>query len=575
MVVWGLGKGRRLPTTKENPMRRVSLISRFALLTGVCVGLPTLFACLDHPLKPVEYEASQEALEGIAIEVNKDVDILFVIDNSGSMGEEQANLGANFGSFISVLEAEDVEANYRIGVTTTDNGNPWCTGTSPEGGALRLSSCRSRQAEFVFEGAMTIDRTMEACLDICPHDNIAITPTSTSSDPTESPRPWLQNIEGATNIPTDISTTEAFQCFGPQGINGCGFESHLESMYKALVRAQQDGEESFGFLRPQAILSIIFVTDEVDCSYNTDQQIIFLPEGNRMFWSLPDEGSPTSAVCWNAGVRCSGASPTYDDCASINFDPDGNELSGANAESNSVLRPLSRYVGLVEELEIAKQLINPSQEILVAAIAGVNSDGTVSYQDSLAGTMNDPDFQDNFGIGPGCTSTVAEAVPPVRIREFAEAFSVAGRQNLFSVCDTDYSPALEAIAEQIRDQIRPACMPECVADIDPTTERLDPSCVLQQQAPTETGNVTTTIEACNADGSLPDGADVCFQARTDKTMATPGTIDDMDPVCIMEGWNLEFFIVRRDGVPAPGGTQVSATCQLSQNRAIDCPDLPV
>ncbi|MBV1861358.1 MAG: VWA domain-containing protein, partial [Nannocystaceae bacterium] len=52
------------------------------------------------------------------VTLQRAADILFVIDNSGSMGEEQAILANNFGSFIEVLEADGVEANYRVGVTT-------------------------------------------------------------------------------------------------------------------------------------------------------------------------------------------------------------------------------------------------------------------------------------------------------------------------------------------------------------------------------------------------------------------------------------------------------------------------
>jgi hypothetical protein len=50
------------------------------------------------------------------------------------MAEEQALLSANFAAFIDVLEAPDVRANYRIGITTTDAGNPRCPNTTPENG---------------------------------------------------------------------------------------------------------------------------------------------------------------------------------------------------------------------------------------------------------------------------------------------------------------------------------------------------------------------------------------------------------------------------------------------------------
>jgi hypothetical protein len=229
-------------------MRRTFLVSRMTLLAATGVASPTLLACLDHPLKDVEYEAASEKENAVALTVNKDVDILFVIDNSGSMGEEQGLLAANFPAFIDVLEDPLVKANYRIGVTTTDNGNPQCGGsTSPEAGKLQLSSCRSRQGEFVSKSTPPADATAVACTDVCSTESIGIEPTSTEFDPEPKERPWLENIEGKTNLAGDISTTEAFQCFGPQGIAGCGFESHLESMYKALLRAQNADEKQYGF----------------------------------------------------------------------------------------------------------------------------------------------------------------------------------------------------------------------------------------------------------------------------------------------------------------------------------------
>ena len=48
----------------------------------------------------------------------QDVDVLFVVDDSGSMGEEQSNLGNNFSKFIT--EASAWNNDYHVGVTTTD-----------------------------------------------------------------------------------------------------------------------------------------------------------------------------------------------------------------------------------------------------------------------------------------------------------------------------------------------------------------------------------------------------------------------------------------------------------------------
>jgi len=551
-------------------MSRASFVSRLSLLGVSAAALPALLACLDHPLKAVEYDAVQVDQEGISISINKDVDILFIVDNSGSMGEEQNNLAENFENLVSVLEADDVRANYRIGITTTDNGNPWCS-TGSEAGSLVLSSCRSRLDDFIFEGVTEVDQRA-ACTDNCIHEEIEIIPTSTSKDPNEEPRKWIESTDGNLNV-EGATSVEALKCVGPQGINGCGFESHLESMWKALTRATISNDPSYGFIRDGAILSIVFVTDEVDCSYNDAHSSIFAASGNKAFWSNPDDDSPTSAVCWNAGVKCEGENGgIYDSCAAQDYNEDGEEVSAANAEDDAVLRPVSRYVSIVQELEEKKKALNPDQEVLVAAITGVPTnypDADIQFVNTSAGSTN-PNFVADFGIGPGCVSTVAEAVPPVRLAEFARNFLVGSDDvNLFSVCSTDYGPALNSIADKIRDQIRPACMPECVADIDPTTPELDPSCVLTKRVLLEDGEtMDIPVPTCEDDGSLPEGEYTCFVALTEES--------EMDPQCVEEGWNLEFEVIEETDpdLPPVVSSTIIATCELSQNRRNDCPNLP-
>ncbi|OOZ15655.1 hypothetical protein BOW35_04260 [Solemya velum gill symbiont] len=50
-------------------------------------------------------------------------ELLALIDEQ--CAADQATLANNFESFTQVLEREEAEANYRIGVTTSDSGNPW------------------------------------------------------------------------------------------------------------------------------------------------------------------------------------------------------------------------------------------------------------------------------------------------------------------------------------------------------------------------------------------------------------------------------------------------------------------
>jgi len=375
---------------------------------------------------------------------------LLVIDNSGSMGEEQAVLTEAFSAMVRALEGPGVIANYRIGFTTTDNGNPWCTSSSTasvRGGQMQISSCRSRLDGFLSENADgIIDRTT-TCLDACPAglEDIPVLPSVIEEGGEAVARPWLERIDGVRNLPADIAAPDAVACIAPQGISGCGFEQPLEAMYLALTRARTEGQASYGFLRPQASLVIVLLTDEVDCSYNLDHDVIFYPAGRggrpeslAAFWSDPAATLPTSAICWNAGVSCTG-----DSCRSANLNEDG--LEAATTE-DAVLHPVDRYVDFVRAIAAEKQAVDPSLEVRIVAIAGVppGYDGTLSYSQE-----GDEAFLASFGVAPGCTSENGEAVPPVREREFAEAFQVGNDPNLYSICGDDFREAFQPVADDL------------------------------------------------------------------------------------------------------------------------------
>jgi len=90
--------------------------------------------------------------QAIQITTPKEVDVLMVIDDSSSMATRQGRIAANAAAFVAVLEAGDVAANYRLGITTTDVGNPACAGGAPNRGAFVASSCHERFDDFVRRG---------------------------------------------------------------------------------------------------------------------------------------------------------------------------------------------------------------------------------------------------------------------------------------------------------------------------------------------------------------------------------------------------------------------------------------
>ena len=501
---------------------------------------------------------------GFPVQDGLSVDLLFVIDNSGSMAPHQVKLNAGVDALFAELDAAGVD--FRIGFTTTDNGNPWCPAgtTTPEAGQLVLSPCAERLDAFVYNGG-EIDARELACTSQCDLDSadLAITPTPSRFDDAAVARPWLQRVNGETNLPAGTDPAAAFKCFAPQGIDGCGFESPLESMYLALRRAQTEDEASYGFLGTASVLAVVILTDEVDCSYDKSWSAIFEQDGGRVFWEDPSASFPSSAVCWNAGVECVGDPSAYDSCEPVNLDVDGDPANAATA----VLHPLDRYQGLLTGLLEEKWQVSSDPRLLFTVIAGVEGGGddwSVTYADS-----EDPETQLAWGVAPGCTDAEGNtAVPPVRMRALAEALP----GSLYSACAPDYSEAMAALGAGIVDAHAPNCFWSCAADGDRSTPQLEPSCRVTTFSPEAGGTVELPSCARAADGTylyddetgsyqLPEGADLCYVALVDRSGdETFDAHDQLSPECVEAGSNVEFVLERRLGVEAPS---VNADCRRS------------
>jgi hypothetical protein len=487
-------------------------------------------------------------------EPHRELDLLIVVDNSQSTASLGAKLAAAIEPAIDVLEAEDVRADYRLAVTTTDSGNVMCDQiTSPERGRFVDTSCRQRLSEFT---TPLVDETA-ACIDPCELETLDLS------------RPWI----AAETLPDGVAARQVARCLVPQGISGCGFESPLESMRRALELARDPSSPQFGFLRDEAVLAIVIVTDEADCSAApAHQEAVFGPEHGGVFWPFPEEPFPNSAVCWNAGVQCTGSPAAYDSCDPADKGVDGQPATGADA----VLVPVQDYIDFVQAIEDDKQALDLDREVYVSVVAGVpldyGSTGDIDY--ARGPDADDPNsFQGTFGIGPGCSTDAFEAVPPVRLRAFADAFRIGDDPNLFSVCAGDFTEAIVAFVEPLRDPIRPACVPVCVADLAPSPG-VQPNCTMYERWTQDGAPQEIVIQQCGPDDALPAGANVCWVPLHDQTGLTETILDDMQAACIDEGWNLEVRIVRREGFPIASGATISIVCDPSPAPALDCPELP-
>lgn len=151
------------------------------------------------------------------------IDILFVIDNSGSMSEEQANLGENFPAFIQVIEESGLD--YRVAVTTTGVDYTYTISSPP---------------------FPDIPMTQDG------GDNGAMQQSCGMA------RRWIEK--------TDPDPAGTFACVANVGASGPSDEMPLAAMRMAFEDRMQDGTNG-GFHRDDALLGIVFLTDENDCSY--------------------------------------------------------------------------------------------------------------------------------------------------------------------------------------------------------------------------------------------------------------------------------------------------------------------
>ncbi len=191
------------------------------------------------------------------------VDYLFVVDDSGSMCEEQAALALAFERVAAMLwSAHD----FRVAVVSTDGRTP----DYAHGAFLR------RPAEPV----------------------PALNCNGPDGDPVAPDTADCAELIDAGGLPTILTRAAArsadelahqFRCLATLGTNGDGFEKGLESMRRALScdgpnrshfasccdenMYRPEGCEAPEFLRPDADLVVVFLSDEDDCSDTPSDEI--------------------------------------------------------------------------------------------------------------------------------------------------------------------------------------------------------------------------------------------------------------------------------------------------------------
>jgi hypothetical protein len=336
----------------------------------IAVGGGAAMGCLDRPIATNSPRTTSTVVDILTQSSVDKIDVLLVIDNSGSMGDKQAILATAVPKLVSRLV------------------KPVCVGalTGPEGNA-------DQQVEQLPEGGCPDDFEPEfkPINDI----NIGIVSSSLGAagsavcSPDSATNPDNQDLgrllsRRTPGTDTDLATTyqnlgflawdpeQARPCPGEgptgeacpgsnnaddliatlatmvQGVGevGCGFEAPLEAAYRFLAdpapsaTIPSDGEtvdevlleQRASFLRPDSLLAVILLTDENDCSFREDSIGEFGARGQPQAMPLPREecANDPDDPCCKSCIDDPGECPGNGGCAapgdalnSDNYYPDG------------------------------------------------------------------------------------------------------------------------------------------------------------------------------------------------------------------------------------------------------------
>ncbi|HVU51179.1 MAG TPA: hypothetical protein VHL80_10860 [Polyangia bacterium] len=349
--------------------------------------------------------------------VNRNVDIVFMIDDSSGMTPLQAKLGVTISAYFDVLKTlPGGLPNVHLGIVSSSMG----AGRNPA-----IDHCPQGGDQGIFHSRP---------MDLTPGGPC----TRASLDAGQS---FLISVNGQSNFTGDIA--DAFSCLSLLGDGGCGFEHQFESVLRALgADGAPAPPQNANFLRPDAYLQVVFFTDEDDCSAPPDSDLF-----DSSSSTITDPLGPLQSYrCNEFGHLCGGKPPPRQPMGEV-------DLSGTcvSAEDGRLLRVRDVVTAL-------KRLKADPSKVMVAALTGPPDPYKVNVGPSQV--KGDPSMWPY--VEHSCTvmepnNDLTYADPSVRINQLVDAF---GANGVFQdVCIPSYAPALQRIARQVGAALGVPCLP--------------------------------------------------------------------------------------------------------------------
>jgi hypothetical protein len=352
----------------------------------------------------------------ISLTVNRNVDVLFMIDNSSGGTPYQQKLSVSFPSYLNTLTSlPGGLPNLHIAVVSSSMG---------AGRSTDIPQCAPGGDRGVFQAT---PRAPCGATGLAPGQN------------------FISNVNGMANYTGELATV--FSCIAALGDQGCGFEHQLESILRALgADGAAAPPQNANFLRPNAFLQIVLLSDEDDCSAPPDSDLF--DTSSRL---VSDPLGPLQSFrCNEFGHLCGGKPPPRTMAA---------DLSGTCVSNEN-----GRLLRVVDVVAAIKHLKADPRKIFVAAISAPTS----PYVVALGPSQNRADSAMWPYVQHSCMAADGSyGDPAVRIKQWVDAF---GSNGFFEpICADSFAPVLQAIAGQIGKVVGPPCLD---ATIDATTCKL-------------------------------------------------------------------------------------------------------
>jgi hypothetical protein len=422
--------------------------------------------------------------------INNELDILFMIDNSSSMTEMQQKLYDQLPVFMNKLTSLPNPPSLHVAVVSSDMGAPGDSTTS--------IMCTKAGDQGQFQSM--------------PRGNCGAT-TIKAGDT------FISNADGVSNYTDPIQNV--FQCIALLGDKGCGFENQLASIDRALGGDGQQPSTNANFLRPEAYLGIVILTNEDDCSAPANTPLYSLNVGGSGQQNVANALGPIANYrCNQWGHLCTDPGsgqvmmPPLQPPADHQMTGNTPTLDMTNCMSNDTgsgyLTPVAQFVNDIKNLKPN----DPDNQILVAAITAPASPYTVAWLPQSGGQNTQPGevwpvIEHSCGaaggddVNPNAMMHPTDGSfgdPGVRISQFVNSFS---NSVLASICDASYASSMTAIATKLGQLITPPCITGKIQ----TDSQNQPMCSVVEHLTDMQGNKKDiALQNCNENG----GAQPCW-----------------------------------------------------------------